>query len=108
MKIVCIVLSGVMAAVFSAPNAFAEQSNPNDTGEKKFAEQCSVCHVNGGNIINPEKTLLRKDREAYGVKSAEDIIKIMRKPGPGMTTFDEKTISNTDAHAIAEYILRTF
>jgi cytochrome c6 len=32
----------------------------------------------------------------------------MRKPGPGMTPFDEKTIPDRTARAIAEYILETF
>jgi len=32
----------------------------------------------------------------------------MRNPGPGMTKFDEKTIPEETAKAIAEYILETF
>jgi cytochrome c6 len=32
----------------------------------------------------------------------------MRNPGPGMTAFDEKTIPDTDAKEIAEYVLKTF
>jgi cytochrome c6 len=32
----------------------------------------------------------------------------MRKPGEGMTTFDKKTVSDKEATAIADYIIRTF
>jgi cytochrome c6 len=32
----------------------------------------------------------------------------MRNPGPGMTKFDKKTISDKEARAIADYILKTF
>jgi cytochrome c6 len=32
----------------------------------------------------------------------------MRKPGPGMNTFDVKTIPDKDAKEIAEYIMKTF
>ena len=32
----------------------------------------------------------------------------MRNPGEGMTKFDAKTISDKDAKAIAEYVLKTF
>jgi cytochrome c6 len=32
----------------------------------------------------------------------------MRNPGPGMTKFDEKTLPQKDAKAIAEYIHKTF
>jgi len=77
-------------------------------GKKEFEEHCAVCHKDGGNTINPAKTLSKKDREANGVKNAKDIIATMRKPGPGMTAFDKKTISDKEAKAIAEHILKTF
>ena len=77
-------------------------------GEALFKQHCSVCHVDGGNLISPQKTLHKKDREANNIKSAAAIVKLMRNPGPGMTTFNEKTISEKDAKAIAQYILKTF
>jgi cytochrome c6 len=58
--------------------------------------------------VNPQKTLHKKDLDANNVKNAEDIIKLMRKPGPGMTPFDAKTVSDKDAREIANYILTTF
>ena len=77
-------------------------------GEALFKQHCAVCHVEGGNLITPQKTLHKKDREKNNIKTAQDIIKNMRKPGPGMTQFNEKTIPEKDAMAIAEYILKTF
>jgi cytochrome c6 len=77
-------------------------------GKKEFEEHCAVCHKDGGNMITPTKTLNKKDRTANGVKSAKDIIKLIRKPGAGMTAFDTKTVSDKEAKAIAEYILKTF
>jgi cytochrome c6 len=78
------------------------------TGETLFKQHCAVCHVDGGNLIAPQKTLHKKDREANNIKTAEAIIKTMRNPGPGMTQFNEKTMPEKDAKAIAEYILTTF
>jgi len=77
-------------------------------GKKEFENHCAVCHKGGGNLINPAKTLAKKDRLANGVKNANDIIKLMRKPGPGMTAFDSKAIPDKEARAIADYILKTF
>ncbi len=77
-------------------------------GEILFKQLCSPCHADGGNKINPQKTLHKKDREANDVKTASDIVGKMRNPGPGMTKFDEKTVSEKDAEEIAEYILTTF
>jgi len=78
------------------------------SGESLFKEHCALCHPDGGNIVNPKKTLHKKDREANSIKSKDDIVNIMRKPGPGMTTFDVKSIPDKDAKEIAEYIIKTF
>jgi len=43
-------------------------------------------------------------RGEYG----EDIVKTMRNPGPGMNKFDQTTIPDEDATAIAEYVLLTY
>jgi cytochrome c6 len=77
-------------------------------GQKEFEEHCAVCHPDGGNIVNPKMTLSRKVLEANGVKGIKGIVGKMRNPGPGMTKFDEKTVSEKEAKAIAGYILKTF
>ncbi len=77
-------------------------------GKKEFEEHCAVCHPDGGNVDNPKKTLKQADLKANNVKGAKGIIKLMRKPGPGMTAFDSKTISDKEAKAIADYIVKTF
>ena len=53
-------------------------------------------------------TLHKKDMDAHGVKTADDIVGKMRNPGPGMTRFDAKMISDKDAKAIAQYVLTAF
>ncbi|MGO9014139.1 MAG: c-type cytochrome [Dissulfurispiraceae bacterium] len=78
------------------------------SGQAEFNEHCAVCHPDGGNIVNPEKTLRKADREKYNVKTAADIMGKMRNPGPGMTKFDKKTIPDAEAKKIAEFILKTF
>ena len=89
--------AGLYAAVKSESN-----------GAKLFQQHCAVCHPDGGNIINPALTLHKKDRDAHGVKTEKDIIGKMRNPGPGMTRFDTKTVSDDEAKEIASYILKTF
>jgi cytochrome c6 len=77
-------------------------------GKKEFAEHCASCHVNGGNIVNPAKTLKKADLDKNGVKSWQDIVAKMRNPGPGMQKFDTKDVSDQEAQAIAEYVLTAF
>ena len=78
------------------------------SGESSFKKYCAACHAGGGNIIRPAKTLHLKDREANGVKTAADIVRLLRNPGPGMPTFDAKSVPEAEAKAIAEYIIDAF
>lgn len=104
----CLVLSIILSS-------FAASGQ--DLGESLFKKNCSPCHPDGGNILNPKKTLHKKDREANGIKTAGDIVNKMRNPGPvpthpqewaGMKMFDKDKISDEDALEIADYILKTF
>lgn len=78
------------------------------TGEALFKEYCAMCHANGGNIINPKKTLSKAHLEENKVNSVDGIVGTVRNPGPGMAKYDEETIPDADAKLIAEYILKTF
>jgi len=95
---------GILAA---SAGAFAEESS-NDVGATKFKQLCAMCHPNGENTITPKKTLHAAVRESNGVKTADDIIKLMRNPGPRMTIYNEKIMPQKDAEAIADYVMRTF
>jgi len=95
----------------------AQDESKEHPGKLLFKNNCSPCHPDGGNIINPKKTLHKKDLDANKITTAEDIVKKMRNPGPspthpqdwaGMKMFDQKTISDQDAYKIADYILKTF
>ena len=39
------------------------------SGETLFKEHCALCHPDGGNIVNPKKTLHKKDREENNINS---------------------------------------
>ncbi|NJD55577.1 MAG: c-type cytochrome [Nitrospirae bacterium] len=113
LRMVCAVCSVILLLVFLTETGFSEEK----TGEALFMAHCASCHSNGGNILNPKKTLSRKDREANNIITAADIINKMRNPGPapthpqelaGMKMFDKYKISDDEAQKIAEYILTTF
>jgi cytochrome c6 len=106
MSMTAVTVLAVCSLVSAAPAG--EQSAKAHPGEKLFTQQCAVCHPQGGNIINPQKTLSNKILSANNIKTEEDIIKIMRKGAPGMTKFDTAAISDEDAKLIAGYILKTF
>ena len=103
------VLTGIclLAVMALASSGLAAETKGNKGGEL-FKKHCAVCHANGGNTVNKEKTLSKKDREANGVLTVNDIILTIRSPGQGMPKFDAKTVSTEDARAIAEYVIATF
>lgn len=109
MKKELIVASVIMAICSLATAGLADTKKGGKIdGKKEFEEHCAVCHPNGGNVINAAKPLGKAALAAGGIKSSKGIIATMRKPGPGMTVFDKKAISDKEAKAIADYILKTF
>ena len=104
-KIITLALA-LSAAGLWLPTMNTAQAAPN--GKELFTQHCSACHPNGGNIIEPEDSLHKAARETNKVNSVEAIVGKMRNPGPGMSKFDSKFLPDSDAKAIAEYIMKTF
>jgi cytochrome c6 len=97
----------ILAMAILATTAFATGKGKINAA-KEFEEHCAACHADGGNNVNPAKTLKKADLEKNGIKSWKDIVTTMRNPGPGMNKFEKKDVSDKEARAIAEYILKTF
>ncbi|HUI67650.1 MAG TPA: c-type cytochrome [Nitrospirota bacterium] len=107
MKKVFVVLALGVAVFLVTVASIGMAADPAQSGEALFKQHCAVCHPDGGNIVNPKKTLHKQDREANNVKTEADIVKIMRNPGPGMIKFDANTIPDKQAKEIAAYILKS-
>ena len=106
-KIAVVAMAGLFAV--SVATSFADTpKGAKIDGKKEFMEHCNACHANGGNIIHPKKTMKKADLEKNGIKKPADIVKLVRNPGPGMTKFDTKTLSDKEAKAVADYIMKTF
>lgn len=78
------------------------------TGEGLFKQHCAACHPNGGNTIKPDKPVGKQSMAQHKITTSEEIVKVMRNPGPGMNKFDQSMISDEDAKKIGDYILATF
>jgi len=86
-------------------------SNPQgqtQSGEELFRRFCHNCHPEGGNVSDPKRTLHGSALRRNHINKPEDIVRIMRNPQSRMIRFDAETISDKDAHTIAEYVLKTF
>ncbi len=78
------------------------------SGQELFNRHCVACHKDGGNIVNPKRTLKKTDLAQNGIKDSQGFVKYLRNPGAAMTRFDQKALPDKDAKAIAEYVLKTF
>ncbi|MBI5741382.1 MAG: c-type cytochrome [Nitrospirae bacterium] len=107
-KILAAAILTVITFMFFTYTCSGGQSAKLDEGKKLFKRHCEICHPGGGNIVNKAKTLHKKDLDANGIKAPEDVVRIMRNPGPGMMKFDEKTIPDRDAREIASYVITAF
>ena len=94
-SVLCIIAA--LTTTIAASSVFAEQKG----GEALYKEKCASCHPDGGNIMNPKEQL-------KGLKDTKKIVKKIRKGGGGMPAYDQKSISDADAKAVAEYIVKTF
>ena len=100
MKKITAAATFIALAAFAATAVGAEPAKA-DKGEAIFKEKCAACHPDGGNIMNPKETL-------KGLKDTKKIVAKIRKGGGGMSAYDAKAISDADAKAVADYIVKTF
>ena len=101
-------IAAILSIFLFVMAGFADEIQTETPGEAAFNKYCLMCHPGGSNIFNPAKTLRTKDLEANNIKNPDDIINLMRNPGPQMTKFDKETIPDNVAKEIAEYVLKNF
>ena len=89
----------LLAMATTALPAFATES----AGEQLFANHCSGCHMNGGNIIRRGRTLKLAALQRNGIDSADAIAAIAREGIGQMSGYSEVLGENGD-QLVAEWI----
>jgi len=90
------------------PAAGSTSASTAYTGEQLFKKFCFNCHPDGNNVSDPKRTLHSAVLKKNHINTTEDIIRIMRNPGPRMLRFDADTLSDSDAQKIAAYVMAAF
>jgi cytochrome c6 len=116
-KMILVVLILTVSVCLFATAPFAKDRPKGKSGAELFSHFCVECHPDGGNLLDPKKTLRKADREVNNIMTAEDIINKIWNVGPfamhpesrlTMKRFNPATIPYEDALAIANYIKETF
>lgn len=73
-------------------------------GSKIFSANCVACHIGGGNVILPTKTLSKADLEKNGKNSLEEVITQVTKGKSAMPAFGGR-LSAQQIEDVATYVL---
>jgi cytochrome c6 len=86
--------------------AFRErvESKDLDTGEILFRKNCSVCHIDGNNIIIPEKNLRYDTLQANGMDNLESVVYQVTNGKNGMPAFGGR-LQEIEIEKIGIYVL---
>ena len=99
-------LSAVIFLATGLGVAWAADDKP--SGESLFNRYCVSCHPGGGNIMTPQRTLFRIDRESRGLKTTAELVRFIRHPSGRMPKFDRGQLSDKEAEKIGAYVISTF
>ena len=75
-----------------------------ETGEELFLKNCAVCHIQGSNVIIPEKNLKKEALEENGMNNLNAISYQILNGKNGMPAFGER-LGETEIEIIAKYVL---
>ena len=92
----------LLVVSFNAPASAADLAN----GGKIFSSKCASCHMGGGNIVNPQKTLQKSVLEANGMYSLAAITTQVTNGKAAMPSFKSQ-LTATDIEDVASYVLAT-
>jgi cytochrome c6 len=74
-------------------------------GQTVFNNTCAGCHKNGGNTLNPEKTLDLEALEKFGLNSLEALKKQITEGKTPMPAF-KGILSEKQIEDVAHYVLQ--
>jgi cytochrome c6 len=89
-----------------AENFNFDSDNKTEIGKKLFISNCNVCHINGNNIIIPEKNLKKETLERNGINKLDAIVYQIVNGKNGMPAFGGR-LEESQIQEIAKYILST-
>jgi len=87
------------------PPAFAAE-----TGAVIFEAKCAACHANGGNVLNPGKTLFPAALEKNGYADVDSVSTLLRNGKGQMPKYQGSIppvsrLSDEDIEQVATYVL---
>lgn len=95
------ILLGIVLNLWMSQPAIAADL---DDGAKVFSANCAACHVGGGNMVNPAKTLKKTDLDQYEMASLEAIMSQVKNGKAAMPSFSGR-LTDEQIENVASYVL---
>ena len=91
---------------FSIFSLYIENATGNtfEIGKELFTKNCIVCHINGNNVIIPEKNLKKESLDENGMYNINAISYQILNGKNGMPAFSGRLKEN-EIEAISKYVL---
>jgi uncharacterized membrane protein len=86
----------------SKPSPAANSSS--QAGEQSYRKNCSACHPNGGNTIDPDLPVKGSPK----LTDFDSFLSWIRNPNPGMPPYPESRISEKESRELYEYVAKEF
>ena len=89
-----------MTTCFFAVTAVAEED-----GKAIFMRNCSACHMQGGNIMAPDKTLTKEHLEKHGRYTKEAIYQLLKEGVKGTAMMSFERLGEEKLKAVTNYVM---
>ena len=76
-----------------------------EDGKAVFDRNCSRCHMQGGNMMAPDKTLSKKDLKKHGKYSEEAIYQLLREGVKGTAMMSFEHLGEDKLRAVTSYVM---
>ena len=87
-------------SLFSKP-AISQDNDKVSAGHKLFKANCSGCHLNGKNLIKPDKPIISSSK----LKSKQTFKDFLSSPPPPMPNFKTIANNNTQFNELYSYVI---
>ena len=92
------VFTMVYSSVWSSQSMSSQKKT---TGEKLFKSNCSGCHLNGQNLIKPNKPIIGSQK----LSNKETFKSFLQSPPPPMPNFKNLTLKEDSLDALYNYVV---
>ena len=77
-----------------------------EDGKAIFDANCSSCHMQGGNMMAPDKTLSKKDLKKHSKYSEEAIYQLLKEGVKGTAMMSFEHLGEDKLRAVTDYVMR--